>query len=96
MQVHLNLPDDLYRQAKLQAASEGTTATALIVAALGRYFERHGVEPPAIPVARSEVERRTEPPVFPKKPPAVVSPQAADYAAFSSRPFSPAPKPGKR
>jgi len=93
MQVHLNLPDDLYRQAKLQAASEGTTATALIVAALGRYLERHGVEPPAIPVARSEVERRTEP--LPKTN--ASSPWTAPIVAtYGTRPFSPAPKPGKR
>lgn len=59
---HIALPDDLWTQTKVQAAIEGTGARHIVIRALRKELELGAFEPVTIPLAASEVERRTAPP----------------------------------
>lgn len=65
-QVHIE--DDLWRETKIAAAKDGFTATHIVNAALTQWLARFhdgpiraALEPITIPLAASEVERRTAP-----------------------------------
>ena len=95
---HVVIPDETWRKTKIFAAASNLMPSQLIVAAIDEWIERHFEEQkldalPTIPVAKSEVERRTEP--LPKTN--TSSPWTAPIVAtYGARPFSPAPKPGAK
>lgn len=45
MRTTMNLPDDLYRSARVRAAEEGRTVTSVMAEALRAYLEEHAPEP---------------------------------------------------
>lgn len=45
MRTTLNLPDELYRSARVRAAEEGRTITSVMEEALRAYLDEHAVEP---------------------------------------------------
>lgn len=47
MRTTLNLPDELYRSARVRAAEEGRTVTSVMEEALRAYLEEHAPEPTA-------------------------------------------------
>ena len=45
MRTTMNLPDDLYRSARVRAATDGRTVTSIMEAALRAYLDEHESEP---------------------------------------------------
>ena len=45
MRTTLNLPDDLYRSARVRAAQEGRTVTSVMEEALRAFLDQHAPEP---------------------------------------------------
>lgn len=45
MRTTMNLPDDLYRSARVRAAEEGRTVTSVMEEALRSFLEKHAPKP---------------------------------------------------